>query len=111
MPGNALIDTGAILAILEGTDRWHQICVDAFQQLCLPLVTSEAVRAELFNLAGDSRPEMEAAWEFVRSGALVVAPIEDVELLQERSAHFRPNVRNPVPDYFQGSCFTTPAPS
>jgi uncharacterized protein len=81
MLGNALIDTGAILAILDRTDRWHQICVDAFRQLRLPLVTSEAVLTELFHLVGDSRPEMEAAWKFVRSGALVMAPIEDSELL------------------------------
>lgn len=85
MPGNALIDTGAILAILDRTDRWHQVCVDAFRQLRLPLVTSEAVLTELFHLVGDSRPEMEAAWKFVRSGALVVAPIEDAELPQLRT--------------------------
>jgi predicted nucleic acid-binding protein len=80
VPGNALIDTGAILAILDRTDRWHQVCVDAFRQLRLPLVTSEAVLTELFHLAGDSRQEMEAAWRFAASGALVLAPIEDAEL-------------------------------
>ena len=30
---NVLIDTGAILALLDGTDRWHRTCVDAFGQL------------------------------------------------------------------------------
>lgn len=80
MLGNALIDTGAILAILDRTDRWHQVCVDAFRQLRLPLVTSEAVLTELFHLVGDSRTEVEAAWKFVRSGALVMAPMEDAEL-------------------------------
>src|ERR1039458_4967889 len=82
MTANALIDTGAILALLDRTDRWHRICVDAFDQLRLPLVTSEAVLTELFHLVGDSRHEMEAAWRFVRSGAIVVAPIEDSELPQ-----------------------------
>jgi uncharacterized protein len=80
MAGNALIDTGAILALLDRADRWHQSCVDAFQQLRLPLLTSEAVLTELFHLAGDSRVAMEAAWKFVRSGALVQATIEDAEL-------------------------------
>ncbi len=61
MTGNALIDTGAILALLDRTDRWHGICVDAFKQLRLPLATSEAVLTELFHLVGDSRHEMEAA--------------------------------------------------
>ena len=80
MSANALIDTGAILALLDRTDRWHRICVDAFEQLRLPLVTSQAVLTELFHLVGDSRHEIEAAWQFVRSGAVVLAAIDDSEL-------------------------------
>ena len=82
MTANALIDTGAILALLDRTDRWHRICVDAFTRFRLPLVTSEAVLTELFHLVGDSRHEMEAAWRLVRSGAIVLAAIEDSELPQ-----------------------------
>lgn len=77
---DALIDTGAILALLDSDDRWHKVCVDTFRQLRLPLLTSEAVLTELFHLVGDSRVEMEAAWKFVRSGAIVAATIEDAEL-------------------------------
>jgi predicted nucleic acid-binding protein len=80
MDGNALIDTGAILALLDRTDRWHGVCAETFDQLLLPLVTSEAVLIELFHLAGDSRHEREAAWKFIRSGAIVLATIEDSEL-------------------------------
>src|ERR1017187_1498680 len=75
MTVNALIDTGAILALLDRTDRWHRICVDAFEQLRLPLATSEAVLTELFHLVGDSRHEKDAAWRLVRSGAIVQALI------------------------------------
>src|ERR1019366_2065137 len=77
---NALIDTGAILALLDRSDRWHNACVEAFRQLRLPLLTSEAVLTEVFHLVGDSHREMEAAWKFVRSGALVLGTIEDAEL-------------------------------
>lgn len=80
MAADALIDTGAILALLDRTDRWHGACVDAFQQLRLPLVTSEAVLAELFHLVGDSRHEMETAWKFLRSGAIRLAVIDESEL-------------------------------
>jgi predicted nucleic acid-binding protein len=80
MTANALIDTGAILALLDRTDRWHDSCVDAFHQLRLPLLTSEAVLTELFHLVGDTRQEMEAAWRFVRSGALALGTIEPGEL-------------------------------
>lgn len=80
MPVSALIDTGAILAILIRTDLWHEQCVAAFRQLRLPLLTSEAVLTELFHLLGDNRRNIEAGWKFVRSGALVLGSIETVEL-------------------------------
>lgn len=79
---NALIDTGAILALLDRTDRWHQVCVDVFQQLRLPLMTSEAVLTEMFHLVGDSSREIEAAWKFVRSGAILLASIDGSEIPQ-----------------------------
>jgi predicted nucleic acid-binding protein len=77
---NALIDTGAILALLDRTDRWHRICVETFPSLRLPLITSEAVLTELFHLVGDDRRKMESAWKFVRSGALELAVVSDGEL-------------------------------
>jgi uncharacterized protein len=82
MPADALIDTGAILALLDRSDRWHEQCVNAFRQLRLPLLTTEAVLTEVFHLVGDSRTEMEAAWNFVRSGSLVLGAIEHEELPQ-----------------------------
>jgi uncharacterized protein len=80
MAADTLVDTGAILALLDRTDRWHNICVAAFQELKLPLLTSEAVLTELFHLVGDSRHETETAWKFICSGALRLAMIEDSEL-------------------------------
>jgi predicted nucleic acid-binding protein len=80
MAADALIDTGAILALLDRSDRWHHACVDACRKLRLPLLTSEAVLTEVFHLVGDTRYEMEAAWKFVRSGALVLGTIDDTEL-------------------------------
>ena len=82
MSGDALIDTGAILALLDRSDRWHGVCVEVFRQLRLPLLTSEAVLTELFHLVGDSRAKMEAAWRFVESGAVALAAIESSELPQ-----------------------------
>ncbi len=80
MAADALIDTGAILALLNKDDRWHRTCLEAFRNLRLPLLTSEAVLTELFHLVGDSRYEMETAWKFVRSGAVGLAAIDDSEL-------------------------------
>lgn len=90
----ALADTGALLAYLDRTDRWHDPCRAAFAGLHLPLVTSTAVLTELFHLVGDNRREMQTAWEFVRSGALTVASLTDRDLsdLEElmRRYHDRP---------------------
>jgi predicted nucleic acid-binding protein len=80
MGASALIDTGAILALLDRSDTWHELCMDAFNHLRLPLLTSEAVLTEVFHLVGDTRHHMEAAWKFIRSGALTVGTIEVTEL-------------------------------
>lgn len=87
---SALADTGAILALLDRNDRWHPACVEAFASLRLPLITSAAVLTELFHLVGDNPHEVKAAWSFVRSGALSVAPIvhEDLAELERLMAKY-----------------------
>jgi predicted nucleic acid-binding protein len=77
---SALVDTGAILALLDADDDWHAACLEAFPTLRLPLTTSPAVLTELFHLVGDSPREVSAAWAFLRSGAIRVAPIADEDL-------------------------------
>jgi predicted nucleic acid-binding protein len=78
--GRALADTGALLAYLDRSDRWHERCRAALAEFRLPLVTSTAVLIELFHLVGDRRNELEVAWRFVRSGVLSVAPLSDRDL-------------------------------
>jgi uncharacterized protein len=74
-----LINTGAILAFLDDRDHWHQACVVALGRLALPLATSAAILAELFHLLRGPR-EFDAAWTFLRSGAVTVLPIGDEDL-------------------------------
>jgi predicted nucleic acid-binding protein len=76
----ALLDTGAVLAILNRQDRWHRGCTEGFSQLRKPLLTSEAVLAELFHMVGDNSGRLEAAWKFVRSGAVTIGIIKDSDL-------------------------------
>ena len=77
---DCLADTGAILAVLDRDDGWHEACAGIFRQLHAPLLTSEAVLTELFHLFARSPHQMQSAWSFVRSGALAVATIADGEL-------------------------------
>ncbi len=80
MPPPALIDTGAVLAIVEADDDWHSVCLEALQSVHIPLFTTEAVLTELFHLIGKSAHNIGKAWNFVRSGALTVRPIDDSDL-------------------------------
>jgi len=80
MVADALIDAGAMLALLDKRDRWHALCFQELPRFGLPLVTSEAVLAEVFHLARGERRGMEAVWTFVRSGAVRLAEIRDSEL-------------------------------
>ena len=80
MEGNALIDTGAILALLDRADRWHPVCFEQLQRFRFPLITSEAVLTEVFHLARNDRRGMESVWTFIRSGAVKLVEIQDSEL-------------------------------
>jgi predicted nucleic acid-binding protein len=80
MAAKGLVDTGALLALLDQDDRWHRRCAEAFVTLRLPLATSAAVLAELFHLLGDDRRELTAAWGLLRSGAITVLSIDDLDL-------------------------------
>ena len=82
MAADALVGYGLNSSAADRTDRWHTLCDDAFRKLRVPLLTSEAVLTELFHLMGHDRHQMEVAWNFVRSGAVVLGVIEDFELPQ-----------------------------
>jgi predicted nucleic acid-binding protein len=82
MGADTLVDSGAIVAILDKTDPWHRLCQDALRHLRLPLLSSEAVLTEVFHFVGGTQSKMETAWSFVRSGALILGKIEHEELPQ-----------------------------
>jgi|SRR5580692_6953324 predicted nucleic acid-binding protein len=75
-----LIDTGAIIAILDASASQHQDCLESLATLKLPLLTTEAVLTELFHLIRARHLRLDLAWQFVRSGALTVSPIGDDDL-------------------------------
>jgi len=80
MLGVGLIDTGAILALVDRDDHWHRPCLEVFRALRLPLLTSEAVLTEAFHLIGDTWKEHGAVWSLVRSGAVTLGSITDADL-------------------------------
>ncbi len=80
MPAEVLIDTGAILALLDTQDQWHTSCLHTFAHLRFPLLTSEAVLTETFHLIRRSRTEVNAVWGLIRSGTIMLASIDNQEL-------------------------------
>lgn len=80
MAAAALADTGALLAVLNPRDPWHDRCVEVIEGLPLPLATSEAVLTELLYFVGDDPHRLRAAWAFLRSGALTLLEIGDRDL-------------------------------
>lgn len=80
MQAHGLIDTGALLALLDRDDKWHLACVAAFERVRLPLATTAAVLTELFDLLGSGARDQQAAWRLLRSGAVTVVGIDDADL-------------------------------
>lgn len=80
MAASILIDTGPLLAVINHADRWHSRCATMLPHLPFPLLTSEAVLTELLYFVRANRRATQAAWSFVNSGAITLAPINDQDL-------------------------------
>lgn len=81
----ALIDTGFILALVDGDERWHHPCIRVYNHTRLPLLTTEAVLTEVFHLVNRSSLDPRGVWQLLHSGAIQMAPISNTELFQIRS--------------------------
>jgi uncharacterized protein len=84
-PPAALVDAGVILALVDRNDGWHQACVQAYSNSRLPLLTTEAVLAEVFHLARRRVPDARGVWGLLRSGAIQMSEIAHGELSQVQS--------------------------
>ena len=76
----ALLDTGALLALVDVRERLHAACAEALQHLRLPLTTTSAVLAETFHFALRRYDLRQLTWDFIREGGAVLAPITGADL-------------------------------
>jgi len=81
----ALIDTSAILALVDQSERWHDVCLRVFNNTRLPFITSEAVLTESFHLSRRKDRDARAIWRLIRSGALLMETIAHEELSRVQS--------------------------
>lgn len=63
-----LLDTGAIIALLDRNERFHQACAEAVRHLQGPLVTCEAVIAETCYLLRNLHGGPQAVLQNVAAG-------------------------------------------
>ena len=80
MRPTGLIDTGALIALVDAADRWHSACVAAATSLSHPIATTAAVLTEFFHFRGQPPANLQAAWRLVRSPSIKVLRIEDGDL-------------------------------
>lgn len=76
----ALLDTGALLALVDVREPAHTACAKALQHLRLPLTTTSAVLAETFHFALRRYDLRQLTWDFIREGGAVLAPITGADL-------------------------------
>ncbi len=67
-----LLDTGAIVALLDRSEKFHQACAAAIRELEAPLITCEAVLAESYYLLRNLPGASEAVIENVAAGIFQV---------------------------------------
>ncbi len=65
-----LIDTGAIVALLDRSEHRHQACVDALAEISRPLVTCEAVITEACHLLRHMPGAAEAVLQNIQGGVI-----------------------------------------
>jgi len=75
-----LIDTGAILALLDRDDEQHEACVAAYNYHRLPWLTTEAVLTEVWHLVRRNVRDDRGVWQLLRSGAIRMSAITNEEL-------------------------------
>ena len=81
MQPRGLVDTGALLALLDRSDSWHQRCAESFAMLRLPLATTAAVLAEVFHFRRRLTPgRCRRRLICIRTDAFTVLPITDDDL-------------------------------
>ena len=75
---DVILDAGPLVAWLSKSDQHHEWCAEVFEDLALPLVTSEAVIAEAaHHLMGYER-SADALCEILESGGLRLMPVTDL---------------------------------
>jgi predicted nucleic acid-binding protein len=85
VPGELLLDTGALIGLLDRSQSVHTACIEFFETWNGPIVTSEAVLTEASHLLSDLRGGPAACLDFILDGGVVLAPSTELTLRRCRT--------------------------
>ena len=85
MGGELLLETGALVGLLDRSQSVHQACVDVYSTWQVAVVTTEAVLTESTHLLSAVRGGDAACIDLVLQGGIVLIPSSDVSLKRCRS--------------------------
>ena len=74
MAAELLLDTGALVSILDRSQAQHEKCVHFFDRWDGPVVSTEAILTEATHLLGRVRNGRQACAEFFLDGGAVLVP-------------------------------------
>ena len=74
MAGELLLDTGALVSLLDRSQPQHKPCAVGFQAWTGPVVSTEAVLTETTHLLGRVHRGRETCLDFVLRGGVVIVP-------------------------------------
>lgn len=78
---SALLDTGALVALLDKSERNHERCVTFFEEFQGQLLTTEPVLTEVLYLLNASIKAQKASIEFILKGGATLVP-QSIESLE-----------------------------
>jgi uncharacterized protein len=78
--GELLLDTGALIGLLDRSQTVHQACAAFFRTWTAPIVTTEAVLTEATHLLSDLPGGVAACIAFILRAEVILIPSTDVSL-------------------------------
>lgn len=85
MAGELLLDTGALVSVLDRSQHQHADFVAAFESWSGEVVTSEAVLTEAIHLLARAPGGPESCLDFVLAGGAVLVPTSPASLRRSRT--------------------------
>lgn len=84
MAGELLLDTGALVSLLDRSQTHHKACATFFGEWDRPVVSTEAVLTEATHLLGGLAGGREACMDFFLSGGAILVPTTRASLRRAR---------------------------